>query len=68
MIGPYSISHNKSLANTSGFHSTDKTGPSTESKYPLIERDMPVSCSSRVLERRKKKQKAEKKISTTNYF
>ena len=54
MIGPNSISLNKSLANTSGFHSTDKTGPSTESKYPLIERDMPESSSSRVLERRKK--------------
>ena len=42
------------MANTSGFHSTDKTGPSTESKYPLIERDIPESSSSRVLERRKK--------------
>ena len=50
-----------SLANTSGFHLTDKTGPSTESKYPLIKRDIPVSSSSRVLERRKK---LRKKIST----
>ena len=54
-----------SLANTSGFHSTDKTGPSTESRYPLIKRDMPVS-SSRVVELLERRKKAEKDSNINN--